>query len=216
AQSFELGATQEVYKGKIGETVRVPLKLTNRTGEPLSLIIKKVSSNLGSTQKDMLCPDNDCFTTPSDGLVVRLGPEQSLETVAVALEAGLASGISSVKYIIYNRSSPGEAVELDLNFSVKEWSAIQDILTHPGIVLHDVYPNPVTDHAFVKYDLINPQLEAKIVIHNILGNTIDEYLLPEGESVVKIRTDALSAGIYFYTLYLDNEGIMTRKLIVRK
>ena len=58
--------------------------------------------------------------------------------------------------------------------------------------------------------------EAKIIIHNILGSPIDEYSLPSAENRVKIRAESMGAGIYLYTLYLDNEGVITRKLIVKK
>jgi hypothetical protein len=40
--------------------------------------------------------------------------------------------------------------------------------------------------------------------------------MPYNERSIKILADNLSAGIYFYTLYIDNEGVMTRKLIVKK
>ena len=63
---------------------------------------------------------------------------------------------------------------------------------------------------------MNDQIKAKIVVHNILGNIVGEYSLPSFENFVRVKTDDLSAGIYFYTLYIDNEGVMTRKLIVRK
>jgi hypothetical protein len=105
---------------------------------------------------------------------------------------------------------------VDLNFSVEERTSKEDIYASNHIILHDVYPNPVVDYAFVNYDLLNDAMEAKIIIHNILGNPIEEYSLPSTENRVKIRADAMDAGIYFYTLYLDNEGVITRKLIVKK
>ncbi|MEJ2005968.1 MAG: T9SS type A sorting domain-containing protein [Cyclobacteriaceae bacterium] len=82
--------------------------------------------------------------------------------------------------------------------------------------MNDVYPNPVTDFAFVDYNLLDRDAEAKIVIHNVLGSAIAEYDLPYLETRVKISADELNAGVYFYTLYVDNEGVMSRKLIVRK
>lgn len=216
AQSFGIGPLQDVYKGYIGETLRVPITLTNNSEAPVSLVVKRVQATLGSTQKDYFCPSDDCFQTPADGIVIRLAPGESLEDFEVALDAGLAGGISSMEYVVFNRQNPGEALAFNLNFAIEERSAADDIFTHPEIVLHDVYPNPVVDFAFVNYDLVNPNLEAKIVIHNILGNPIDEYLLPQTENVVRIRTETLTTGIYFYTLYLDNEGVITRKLIVKK
>ena len=216
AQSFEMGALQEVYRGYIGETVKVPVKLTNYSEKPLTLIIRRVSSTLGGTQKNYFCPENNCLDENIEDLVVRLEPQESLSNLHIALDAGLANGFSSAKYVVFDRNNPSETVEFDLNFAVEERSAKEDIFTHAHIILHDVYPNPILDYAFINYNMTSDEVEAKIIIHNILGNPIDEYNLPSAENKVKIRAESMNAGIYFYTLYLDNEGVITRKLIVKK
>lgn len=216
AQSFEIGNIQDVYKGHIGETVKVPLKITNITDKPLTLIIRRISANLGGTQKNYFCPTRDCLDQRVEEFPIRLDARQTLADFEIALDAGLANGISSAKYVVFNRNNTLDNIEFDLNFAVEERTYKQDIFTHPQIVLHDVYPNPVVDYAFVDYNMTNDEVEAKIIIHNILGNALDEYDLPAAENKVKIRAESLNAGIYFYTLYLDNEGVVTRKLIVKK
>jgi len=216
AQSFEIGALQDVYKSYIGETLKVPVRFTNHTDKPLTLMIRRVSSALGGTQKNYFCPDNNCLDQRVEDVAVRLEPHQTLSDFQIALDAGLANGISSVKYMVFNRYNPAETFEFELNFAVEERSSKEDIYASPHIILHDVYPNPVVDYAYVNYNIINDDVAAKIIIHNILGNPIEEYNLPAGENKVKIRAESMNAGIYFYTLYLDNEGVMTRKLIVKK
>lgn len=218
AQSFEIGPLQDVYKGFIGETLKVPIRFTNTTEKPITLIIRKVNSNLGGTQKDYLCPDNTCLDQKVGDVMIKVEPLETLASFQIALDAGLANGSSSAKYVVFNKLNSAENIEFDLHFSVDErpTKEKEDIYTSPHITLHDVYPNPVTDYAFVNYDIMNDAIEAKIIIHNILGNPIDEYNLPSAENKVKIRAESMSAGIYFYTLYLDNEGVMTRKLIVKK
>lgn len=216
AQTFEVGPVQDVYKGFIGETVRVPLRFTNHSDKPITLIIRKASASLGGTQKNYFCLDDNCLDQRVEDVMVRVEPHQTVSNFQVALEAGLANGISSVKYVVFNRQNTAENIEIDLNFSVEERTSKEDIYASNHIVLHDVYPNPVVDYAFVNYNLLNDAIEAKIIIHNILGNPVEEYSLPATENRVKIRADGMDAGIYFYTLYLDNEGVITRKLIVKK
>jgi hypothetical protein len=84
------------------------------------------------------------------------------------------------------------------------------------ITIHDVYPNPVTDQAYIDYKIHNESVKAKVIIHNILGRTMNETELPVFETKIKLQAEELTTGIYFYTLYLDNDGVLTRKLIVRK
>jgi hypothetical protein len=216
AQSFEIGPLQETYKGIIGETLKVPVRFTNNSEKPITLIVRRVSSTLGGTQKNYFCPENICLDQKVEDIALRLEAHETITSFQVALEAGLANGISSVKYLAFNKASPSETMEFDLHFAIEEGSGKVDIYSSPHITLHDVYPNPVTDHGFINYSILNEKVEAKIIIHNILGNPIDEYGLPSSENKVKIRAEAMNAGIYFYTLYLDNEGVMTRKLIVKK
>jgi hypothetical protein len=216
AQSFEMVGLQENYPGVIGETIKVPLRLKNVTDRPITLIVRKVAAQIGTSQKNYYCIDNQCLDHKTEDFVVRLEANQTLSTLQVALEAGLALGSSTVKYIAFNKSSPAEVFEFELNFQVEEAAEKQDIYSSVNIQLHDVYPNPATDHAWVDYTIFDSQVKAKIMIHNILGNTIEEYPLPVSENKVKIRAEALNPGIYFYTLYIDNEGVITRKLLVKK
>ena len=85
-----------------------------------------------------------------------------------------------------------------------------------AIRINDVYPNPVTEFALIDYNVLDDNIEAKVVIHNVLGSIVAEYELPYLETRVKINAEEFNAGVYFYTLYIDNEGVMSRKLIVRK
>ncbi len=216
AQGFEITSLQESYKGLIGETLKAPVRFKNTTEKPITLIIRKVNGQIGSTQRHYFCYDNNCLDQKVEDYVVKIEPGQVLNNFNVVLEAGLVSGECTIKYVAYNKSNPGQSIEFGLNFTVEEKPEKQNIYSSRFITIHDVYPNPVIDHAVVDYRISSDEVKAKIVVHNILGNVVGEYSLPTMESFVRFRTDDLSAGIYFYTLYIDNEGVMTRKLIVRK
>lgn len=216
AQGFEVASLQEFYKGLIGETIKAPIRFKNTTDKPITLIIRKVNSEMGSTQKNFFCLDNNCFDHTGADYFLKLDPGQVISNFQIALEAGLVSGESSFKFLAFNKALPGHTVEFELNFEIEEKPEKQSIYSSRSITLHDVYPNPVIDHAVVDYRITNDQVKAKILVHNILGNVVGEYSLPALENLVRVKTDDLTAGIYFYTLYVDNESVMTRKLIVRK
>lgn len=216
SQGFEITSLQDIYKGIIGETIKAPLRFRNSSDKAITLIIRKVNGQIGSTQKNYFCLDNSCLDQKIEDYIIKVEPGQTLTNFQVVLEAGLVSGESSLKYIAYNKSNPGQSVDFELNFSVEEKQEKQYIYNSRFIALHDVYPNPVVDQAVVDYKVLDDQVKAKIVVHNILGNIVGQYALPSFENFVRIKTYDLSAGIYFYTLYVDDEGVMTRKLIVRK
>ena len=216
AQNFELSGLQDSYKGSIGDLIRAPLLLKNNTEKSITLIIRKVDTQIGSTQKNFFCVDNNCLDQRTEDYIIKVEPGQTLQNFSIGLEAGLVEGFSAVKYLIYNKSNHAESRQIELNFVVEGKPEKSNIYSSRYITIHDVYPNPVTDRANIDYQLHNDEVKTKIVIHNILGNALTEYELPYSETKVKILADNLSAGIYFYTLYIDNEGVMTRKLIVKK
>lgn len=216
AQSFEVTSLQDSYNGFIGEAIKAPLRLKNTSDKAITLIIRNVDAQIGSSQRNYFCLDNNCLDHKVEDFIVKIEPGQVMNNFQVVLDAGLVSGESSLRYVAFNKYNPGQVVEFDLNFIVEEKPEKQNLYSSRFITLHDVYPNPVVDQAVVDYKMNNDQVKAKIVVHNILGNVVGEYSLPSSENFVRVRTDDLSAGIYFYTLYVENEGVITRKLIVRK
>lgn len=215
-QNFEIAPLQDSYKGNIGEVIKAPIRFKNTSDKTITLIVRKVTDQIGSTQKSFYCLDNNCFDQKVEDYIIKVEPGQTLSNFHVALEAGLVPGVSSAKYVVYNKSNPGQPIEFEVNFNVEERPERQNIYNSRLITLHDVYPNPVTDNATVNYKVQSDRVKAKIIVHNILGNIVGEYQLPPTENFVRIKADDLSAGIYFYTLYIDNESVMTRKLIVKK
>lgn len=215
AQSIEVSAAQEIFRGSIGETVKASLNFRNKTDKTITLLLRKGISEIGSTQKSYLCIDGNCQDVKSDEGIIKIEPGSTLSNVQVVLEAGLAPGLSVVKYLAYNKSNPSDFIEFDVNFVVEE--KLRPALYQSKIItLHELYPNPASDAAFIDYNLTSSNTKVKIVLHNILGNTISEYGLSPHEKKLKIRTDELNPGIYFYTLYINNKGVRTQKLIVNK
>lgn len=216
AQNFEVVREEESYSGMVGETISAPVYLTNRTNSPITLSIRPVGKQqIGTTQRQFLCMDAACKSR-FDDLLIRLEPGETAHRVNIGLESGLAAIFSTVRYTVYNVSNPQESQEFEVNFTVEERSQTNNVYSSRHIAIRQVYPNPVIDYAFIDYTILNEGITAKIAIHNILGNVLKEYELTSMETTLKIPTDEFSPGIYFYTLYVDNESVMTRKIIVRK
>ncbi len=70
-----------------------------------------------------------------------------------------------------------------------------------------VYPNPFVDYVTVS----NASELSKVVVSNIAGQVVKEVVYPDGT----IQLNELRSGIYFITLYKDNEVVSTVKLLKR-
>ncbi len=218
AQSFELVDAPNSIEVSIGERVILPVTIRNTTDRPLQLLVRQADRILGTGQTNYFCWGSDCFDEETDRMPVsrKLDARKATDNLKIVLETGLNEGFSTVKYQIYDRDNPLDVIEYEVTFHIEERRNTDRIYDSKIIRINDVYPNPVTDFAVVDYNLLDRDVKAKVVIHNVLGSIMAEYDLPYLESKVKIQTSDYNAGVYFYTLYLDNDGVMTRKLIVRK
>ena len=216
AQTFELVDRQEIFQAGLNENVRIPFRIRNNTDKPQIYIIRKTASDFGDTQKGYFCIDKTCHESGIEEIIKRVEPKETLTGLHYTIETGLVSGQNNLRFEIFLRDMPSEMVDHNVIISIDEKQYKQLVFRSKEITIHDVYPNPATDQAFVEYQVHNENVKAKMVIHNILGSPMGDYQLPYMDTKVKIQTDELAAGIYFYTLYLDNSGVLTRKLIVRK
>jgi len=216
-QSFKIDSDQK-HTGNVGSEINAVLSIRNLTNNPLQLQIKRLSSQLGSSQTHYICWESDCLSELASSFTSAKTIEAgglSKKFVSV-LETGLVEGTSSVKYLIYNVKNPADSVVHEVFYVIEDQNSKKILFHNPDIEVSNIYPNPVTNAAFFNYTLSSKRKNAKIIIHNVLGTIVAEYDLPSYESRIKINTSELNSGVYFYTLKVDNDNLITRKLVVKR
>jgi hypothetical protein len=216
AQQFEVTYSHEVLKATIGESIQAPVRIRNNDSKPITLILKKLPSDLGSTQKSFFCIDKYCTYPGTDELVIRLEPGQTIADVVVTIEAGLSAGTSTSYYSISSKNNPASTTDFEFTFTVEDVPERKSVYHSKYLTLHDVYPNPAVEFAQIDYKIHELKPVYSIVVRNLLGNIVGQYKLISDESRLKIRTDELTPGIYFFTLYIGNDGVVTRKMMVKR
>lgn len=214
SQSFEISKTEIYTKGKIGERIEIPLSIKNLTNEPLSIVVQRSENNIGNGQASFICWDKDCAENTS--LHKKINSQEVANQIIATFEAGLAGGYSSVKYLVFNRQNPQDALVVTIHYTIEEPFLNEEIYKSKKVSLTDVYPNPVSDNLYINYKMLDPQADVRIVIHNVLGSVVKEYPLEAMESKAKINTSELNSGVYFYSLTVDNETVLIKKFVVRK
>ncbi|MEL7001670.1 MAG: T9SS type A sorting domain-containing protein [Bacteroidota bacterium] len=218
AQSFEVVRGQGTYKGEIGKSIEVPIRVKNLTNRPIQIVVKRIDQVIGTSQSSYFCWGDDCFDAEVEQLPLsqRVEADETSSKFVSVLETGLVEGISTVKYLIYNRDIPADVVEYEVNYTVEENLGNNVIFSSAQIKINEVYPNPANEYAIFDYNLLDEDVDAKIIMHNVLGSIVGEYELSFLETKLKVITENMNPGVYFYTLNLDNEGIMTKKMIIRR
>jgi len=215
-QSFDLVEPQDAFQTGVGETLKIPIRIRNNTDKPQTYVIRKVQGELSSSQKGYFCMDKNCLEVGMEEFTKKVEPGQTLANLFYTLETGLMAGQGNFRFEVFVRGNPKEIVEYNADVTVGEKLTRDLVFQSKDITIHNVYPNPVVGTANMDYRIHNETMKAKIVIHNVLGKSVGDYEMPFFENKIKILTEELPAGIYFYTVYLDNSGVLTRKLVVRK
>ncbi len=217
AQGVDWIDRQEAYQAVIGQSVRIPIRIRNTTDRPQTYVIRRAAADLSTNQKGYFCIGEECYDAIVDQITRKLEPGEVAGNVYFVVEPGLAATSNSFRFEVFQRGSPQMGLEHAFLLNVEEKATRSYVFQSRHLTVHDVYPNPVTDQdAYLDYRLTDEAVKAKVVIHNILGSPVGDYEMLAGETRVKIESDGLSSGVYFYTIYLDNVGVLTRKLVVRK
>jgi len=80
----------------------------------------------------------------------------------------------------------------------------------------DAYPNPANSYTSFDYNLQGNFQKAKLIVHNILGSVVKEIEFASGIGKLDVNTSDLIEGLYFYTVYINNEALITRKLVIKR
>lgn len=218
AQGLKIIDTDLHVISEVGSEVSTPIKIQNTTDHVMRIGIERTESNIRSSQSARFCINNDCLEKNIVGDVkfVKLEPGEVLSNFVAVLETGLVPGNSSVKFRIFDVTNTNTQVEIEVNYSIKEKIKEGILFTSDVVELSDVFPNPVKEKAYFNYTYLNPDKEARLVIHSVLGSVISEFKLSPFESRLVIPVADYNPGVYFYTLYIDNEGVATKKMVIRK
>jgi flagellar hook assembly protein FlgD len=89
--------------------------------------------------------------------------------------------------------------------------------TSPKATMSDVFPNPATDKAEIRFTLpVNG--EARIEIVNIYGQVVKviaDETMAAGSHNMTLNTAEMAQGAYLCNLYFGNE-VLTKKFVVTK
>lgn len=204
------------FTGDIGSSQRKTVILQNESNATKTYFLKNIRGSVGSSQKVKVCLNDQCFDPKKDlsKISLKLSPGEIFTDLYLEFEMGIAETRGSFDLFFVNAENIRENFVVEARYEVA--SGIGNEFTHKDIKLSEIFPNPSNRIAQLDYELVNPKAKAKITINSFIGNPIAEYELdPERNSLVINVTD-FQPGVYFYTLFVDNKNVVTKKLQVKK
>lgn len=204
------------FSGKIGTTQRKSLIIQNEANLSKEYVLKSIKGSVGSSQILKVCLGDKCYDPKKDLSKIKftLGPGELYTDLYLELELGIAEVKGSFDLQFVQGTNTKDLFTVEAVYDVYAPSAADTM--HKDISISEVYPNPSNRIAQIDYEYKNPNAKAKIVLNSFIGNPIAEYQLDPLQKSLVITVADLNPGFYFYTLFVDNKNIITKKLVVKK
>ena len=216
AQQVRVLSETVEFQGEIGSNQRKTVILQNESNQSKVFLLKALRGNVGSSQKVKICLGEQCFDPKKDlaKILIELDPGQIFTDLYLEFEMGIVETRGSFELLFSSPQNIRENFVVEARYEVKS-DRVADF-QHKDIALSEIYPNPSNRIAQLDYELINPKAKAKIAINSFIGNPVAEYELDPSRSSLVINVSDFQPGVYFYTLFVDNKNVVTKKLQVKK
>lgn len=78
------------------------------------------------------------------------------------------------------------------------------------------YPNPATEYTIINYDLPDNVTDGKLIIYNTVGIQLKEYQIDTNFDHLRISTQDLPSGTYYYSVHIKDGQTQSKKMVVVK
>ena len=187
--------------------------LTNpSTVDSVNIKATILSKNVPFGWSIYLCPSTRCLTYIDTTASVLIVPLQSDTFLIKVWTDVMAIGNGNFTIRFENEADSTDFVDtvLYINYVPSVIGIEENVIKTNH--LSQNYPNPFSEKTTINYKL--QMEEGTLVISDIFGKIINQYLLQDKEGKITINEN-LSDGTYFYSLMLQNKIIETKKFIVK-
>ena len=188
----------------------------NVSNLPVEVALRRIDGNYNElTDSNAICWGL-CFTTnisqnpPSFNRTIQPnGTDTAIMHVYPDLDGYTRSG--PIDYVLFDYYNTTDSVAFRVNYQVNGVPLSIQELNKPSL---SVYPNPAHDYLKVNYNLGSGE-KAQFELINLVGSRVFSQDLNASDSEIEIDVRDLNAGIYFYTLKVNGELAVSKKLVIK-
>jgi len=147
---------------------------------------------------------------PQDSLILAPGAKDGLTKLQHIPQN--VQGTATYRGVFWVSGNPTDSAYVDVTFST--WATgIETNKTESNFV--EAYPNPAQNTINIAYNSLNPQ-NTSIAVYNVLGEKVREITKLNKDGVSSVDLSSLEAGVYFYSMIVNNKTVITKKFMVTK
>jgi hypothetical protein len=199
--------------GDVTTTQTCLIDVTNNAAVSLSVKCLRTDIDVVPGSTNSICWGGSCWpvnvSLSPDPAVIAAGAKNT--EFSGDYKANGNSGVSIIRYRFFDMNAIADSVcfygKFDATVGINEGSSDAEI--------SDAYPNPANSYTNIIYKLTGEYNSANVIVSNLLGKEVISIPVNEKEGKIRIETEMLTDGIYFYSFVLKDKVVYTKKLIVK-
>jgi hypothetical protein len=208
------GSTLIFYVAETAALQSDDFDVDNISGANITCKVRRsIQSQASPNDTFYFCTNLQCYA-PNTNLSTNVALPSGGQFLLVADFNPEVSGISIVRYSIFNTANPADSVYFFIEYhisptGVEAHSSVKANIGSP-------MPNPAAGVFNMNYSLgaSYGQGTAKMVIYNMLGEAVKVQTLVEAEGTFRMDVSTLDNGVYFTALEVDGKQLSTKRLVV--
>ncbi len=207
-----------------GSSMVNDLEIHNITSSAINFKVGRIITPIDSCASVYFCTGSLCYSPQTATTWYPTGSGQTIGANAtlpngpgtwgitahyVACPAPAICNEFSVKYILYSTSGAPDTAVVTINYV-----CTLGMNEKEQEVSATAFPNPVSSILSINYSLKESYNNGKIIVYNMLGKKVKEIVISDKQAIAKVDVADLNAGVYFYSIVLDDKTMITKKLIV--
>ncbi len=210
------GSTIQIMGNPMDDPIQMDIQTTNNTSVPVSVKIRKII-NAGDTISGTtntfcwgVCYPPNIYLSPN---ALTIDPGATVDEFDGDYTPAGINGISTISYVFFNTADTNDAVKVTVQYNASPTGVAEKLLEK--VNFSSAYPNPASKNVNFNYSLPVDFNSANLTISNILGTVVREVKINNISGSLQIPVSELSDGIYFYSLKVNEQLLLTKKMIVR-
>jgi hypothetical protein len=202
----------------MGGRVQAPIVLRNPRGQSVVLHITQEVKSLSEHQQAGIDWGREGGKgSRQGGHIYTLPPHGT-----AVLQAYFATGFNDrqeaeVVYHFSDMHSHARMASVAFRYRVAEPADEALLYVSHEIHISNLHPNPVVSTAAFTYQLADDHdSRAVLQVHNVLGKMLATHVLDPAKHTLELHFDGWKPGVYFYTLLVGEESVVTKKFILKR
>jgi len=200
----------------------IKFHVKNLTGTTASYTcdVQEMSNVVAQTDLQV-CYGTSCFVASGgDPLVQVIGGSSTVAGAATDVTFKVApfsfgwvvGDEATWRIVVRNVANANDTVSAVVTYKVTGVSIEEVLSSHVSIT---AYPNPAIDNLTVNYSIDGSADNSRLDVYDVLGQVVSTHPLNRNKGTLNLNVDHLNAGVYFYTIKVNEKTVRTERLIIK-